>query len=119
MQTISLAGTWELVRGEIAEPGQAPQPYDMQRLSARKVLSATGFAFITLQDGQFYSAGSGSYTLQDGHYVETIALASWGASAGTQFAFRSQLTATGEWQNERFGEQGERLEFEIWRRVAG
>ncbi|QLG89160.1 hypothetical protein HQ393_13410 [Chitinibacter bivalviorum] len=117
MNSNPFIGAWQLVSGEIAEPGEAIKPYNMNELQSRKVISAQSFSFVTLLRGAFYSAASGGYRFDQTSYTETPALASWGEMNGAEFTFTYRI-AGDEWHNERFNAAGERVEYEIWRRVS-
>ncbi|WP_028453886.1 hypothetical protein [Chitinilyticum litopenaei] len=109
-------GTWQLRSGEFGEHGQPVTAYDMTRLASRKVISQQGFSFLTLQDGKFYSAASGSYRFDDADYVETPAMTTWPVPEGQQYTFRYEFI-DGLWHNKR-SENGVQVEHEIWEKVA-
>ncbi|XZG69008.1 hypothetical protein ACTSKR_10115 [Chitinibacteraceae bacterium HSL-7] len=116
MQNNPFIGVWQLVSGEFGEEGEPVMPYDMQRLKARKVISAEGFSFLTLQDDAFYSASSGQYRFDGTHYTEVPAMASYSMPEGREYVFRYAFV-DGLWHNKRT-ENGVQVEHEIWQRVA-
>lgn len=106
-------GTWTLLSGEIAEPGQSTRAY--VAMQSMKVLSKEFFSFVSRREGAFYGAASGSYHFDASSYTEVPQLASWGTMQGEAFTFSYRIE--GElWHNERFDGEGRRVEYEVWQR---
>lgn len=111
----TLNGTWELISGEyVNEEGKLLSYKDLD-MAAMKVLSDSHFSFTSMKGGKFWASGTGSYTLEDGKYREELLYNSFGEAPGTMYAFDSEIEGN-LWRNSRW-KDGERVEYEVWRRV--
>ncbi|UXY15065.1 hypothetical protein N8I74_17390 [Chitiniphilus purpureus] len=115
METSSLAGCWELVSGECLDNGHLLQ-YGEAQLRARKVLANGYFSFVTHQQGAFWAAGSGRYTVDGQQYTERPDLGTFPPEAMRDYVFRFRLEGD-LWHNTRW-EDGVQVEYEVWRRVG-
>jgi hypothetical protein len=103
---ISLVGTWRLLTGTLIEKGDTVVTDYTQKVSFIKIINDTHFAFLhhDLKRGKdaaaVFSAGGGSYTLQQNRYTERLEYCSDSAWEGHDFTFtvvvsNDTLTQTG------------------------
>ena len=114
-QASDVEGVWELVSGEYRNEHGEMVTYDSIGLKSLKIISGSHFSFTSMKGDDFWASGSGTYSFADGRYVEALKFNSFGEKPGALFAFSAELD--GEyWRNSRW-EEGERVEFEVWKRV--
>lgn len=109
-------GAWRLASGSFVDAEGHEKDYDSLRLRGTKVLADGHFSFTTTQDGRFWAGGSGTFTADDGRYVETPHMASYPIVEGGSYHFRYTLQGN-TWTLERH-EDGKRVEREVWQRVG-
>lgn len=108
-------GVWELVSGEYKNEHGEMIAYDEIGLKSLKIISGSHFSFTSMKGDDFWASGSGTYSFSEGRYVEELKFNSFGEKPGAQFSFSAELD--GEyWRNARW-DDGERVEFEVWKRV--
>jgi hypothetical protein len=90
-------------------------------LRARRTLKLlTGNRFqwvaISIETGEFFGTGGGSYQFDHGRYTENIAFFSRDSSrVGQKLQFSDKLLSDGQWEHSGNSSKGETL-FEIWTR---
>lgn len=110
-----IEGVWELVSGEYKNEHGEMVAYDEIGLKSLKIISGSHFSFTSMKGERFWASGSGSYSFSEGRYVEELKFNSFGEKPGARFSFSADLD--GEyWRNARW-DNGERVEFEVWKRV--
>lgn len=115
MSTTPFDGAWQLVAGECLDNGEMLH-YDKLDIRSRKVLAEGHFTFISYQKGAFWSAGSGRFRVDGERYIENPDMGTYSPEALREYAFQARLM-NDEWHNERW-ENGVRVEYELWRRIA-
>ena len=110
-----IEGVWELVAGEYKNEHGEMVAYDQIGLKSLKIISGSYFSFTSMQGSQFWASGSGTYSFIDGRYVEELKFNSFGEKPGALFSFSAELDGD-YWRNARW-DDGERVEFEVWKRV--
>jgi len=109
-------GTWQLKSGEYINHQGELIDYKTLGLEAQKVLSEKDFSFVTVENGKFWAAGTGSYEYTGEYYTETPLYASY--TLPNKEAYKFKYTLEGDlWINERW-EKNQRVEYEIWQRVS-
>ena len=106
-------GTWQLVSGEYINDKGTLINYESLSLTSQKVLSDQHFSFISLSNGKFWAAGSGSYQFDNHSYIEFLSLAA--VDAGKPYQFNYKIV-DGTWTNERWVD-GKRVEMEVWKKI--
>ncbi len=114
-QTNPFIGAWELVSGSYIDDQGIVTDYEAAEMKALKVLAAHTFSFISTAKGVFYAAGGGDYSVAEGTYQETPALASHESMLSQTYTFQYQLENE-IWTNSRW-KDGVRVEFEVWKRL--
>lgn len=115
-QASELAGAWELEYAVYKNPkGEIIAEIKDKSTLSRKVLSDQHFTFITWdKTGKFTVAGSGTYTLKDKDYKETVDATSEVRLMGKTYKFNCELKG-GTWIHKGM-EDGVLIE-EHWRKV--
>lgn len=109
-------GTWQLISGEYIDHQGTLIDYNDLNLKSIKVLSDSHFSFVTLSGSKFWSSGSGSYRFQQQSYIETPIYTSYQHDDNAEYTFSYKID-DGYWYNERW-QQGIRVEYEVWQKVA-
>ncbi len=107
-----LAGVWR-ISGREVDGALVDMPLRARR--TLKVLSGTRFQWIAMniQTGEFSGTGGGTYTFQDGKYVETIEFFSRDNSrVGAVLSFDARLDG-GQWHHRGRSSKGDPI-YEIW-----
>lgn len=108
-------GTWQLVSGEYINDKKELITYASLGISSQKVISGHHFSFVSLANGEFWAAGTGSYSFTENEYLETPKMASYPLEDGGTYTFNYEFKA-GLWHNSRW--HGDtRVEYEIWKKV--
>lgn len=110
-----LTGVWQLESGEYVDHEGKLVNYEDLELSAIKVISQQYFSFTSVKADKFWASGTGTYTFENGQYIETLRFNSFGEKPGAQFQFKSEVKGD-KWFNARWKE-GVRVEYEVWQRV--
>lgn len=111
----ALKGVWKLESGEYMNGDGKLISYESLNMQSLKVISDTHFSFTSMKGDTFWASGTGSYTFEDGKYVEKLQLNSFGENPGAMFAFDSKVKGD-YWYNARW-ENGVRVEYEVWQKV--
>ncbi|WP_051687386.1 hypothetical protein [Microbulbifer sp. HZ11] len=111
----SLTGAWELVSGNYVDNKGTLLDYQDLDFKALKIISDRHFSFTSMKGGEFWASGTGTYEVADGKYTETLYFNSFGEQSGAKFVFTTRVEDE-YWYNERW-KDGERVEYEVWRRV--
>lgn len=108
-------GTWELVSGEYKnEKGETKTHIDMQFKSI-KVITENHFSFVTMTGDKFWASGAGKYRYTEKDYAENPVYNSFHSPAEAEYVFQYEMKK-GQWHNTRI-ENGEVVEYEVWRKV--
>ncbi len=88
-----LTGAWELQYAIYKNSkGEVVAEIKDQSTRSRKILSAQHFTFITWDNtGKFIASGSGTYSLEDGNYKETVDATSEARLMGKTYEFNCEL----------------------------
>ncbi len=95
--TISIAGTWKLVTGTLAEKGDTVITDYTKNISFIKIINNTHFAFLQhdLNKGKdstpVFVSGGGTYSLKDSTYIEHLEYCSAREWEGNDFPFTITL----------------------------
>jgi len=108
-------GTWQLVSGEYLDKNGKTIHYDSLGISSQKVLSLKHFSFVSMAKGEFWAAGTGSYTYNETDYNETPKYASYPLEDGGTYTFGYEIKGD-YWHNSRYRDD-KRVEYEVWQRV--
>ncbi|KAF0813494.1 hypothetical protein IGB42_01845 [Andreprevotia sp. IGB-42] len=108
-------GAWQLVTGECIDDGHLLD-YDTLDIKSRKVLADGHFTFISYQKGAFWSAGSGRFRVDGAVYTESPDMGTYPPAGFRDYVFKARLDGN-DWHNERW-EDGVRVEYELWQRIA-
>ncbi|GAB3200907.1 hypothetical protein ABID22_003156 [Pontibacter aydingkolensis] len=111
-----LAGTWRITSRERDGQMSTMQPSPRKTL---KVLSDTRFQWIAFnsETGEFSGTGGGTYTADNGKYIEHIELFSRDASrVGMQLTFNYEVK-DGKWHHTGQSSTGNKVN-EVWERIS-
>lgn len=108
-------GTWQLISGEYLNDKKELINYDSLGISSQKVINEQHFSFVSMSNGKFWSAGTGTYTFTDVEYLESPKMASYPLEDGGTYTFKYEFK-NDEWHNSRW--HGDiRVEYEIWKKI--
>ncbi|GHE87581.1 hypothetical protein [Thalassotalea profundi] len=109
-------GTWQLVSGEYLNDKQVMISYDSLGLSSQKIINEQHFSFVSMANGKFWAAGTGTYTYNEKEYFESPKMASYPLESGGVYTFKYKIQDN-LWHNERW-HNNIRVEYEIWQKVV-
>jgi hypothetical protein len=108
-------GTWKLIAGEYINEKNKVISYSSLGISSQKVVSEHHFSFVSMANGTFWAAGTGTYQFTQTEYAETPKMASYPLNGDGTFRFRYKIDGS-LWHNSRW-ENDVRVEYEIWQKV--
>ena len=107
-----MAGVWRITgRKQGAEMGQMP----LRDRRTLKILSGTRFQWIAIniKTGEFFGTGGGTYTFENGKYVENIEFFSRdGSRVGASLSFDGKIE-NGSWHHSGLSSAGDPI-YEVW-----
>jgi len=109
-----LAGTWRITSRKV---GDGMQDMPLRARRTLKILSGTRFQWVAfnVDTGEFSGTGGGTYTYQDGKYVETIEFFSRdGSRVGASLEFTGDVNGD-EWRHRGLSSRGDPID-EVWSR---
>lgn len=113
----ALAGVWKIT-GRMQE-GEMKTIHTSGTRKTLKMLTGARFQWFAIDPGKglFMATGGGSYTFQEGQYVEKIEFFSKDASrVGASLSFQGRVEA-GKWHHSGKSSKGDAIH-EIWEKVA-
>ncbi len=114
--TSGLSGVWRIT-GRKADGDVRSMPLRARR--TYKVMTGTRFQWvaINIETGEFSGTGGGTYTYQDGKYVENIEFFSRDNSrVGAKLQFEAEVK-DGQWHHQGLSSRGEPI-YEIWSKLS-
>lgn len=108
-------GTWKLVSGEYVNHEGKLISYKELDITSQKIIADGHFSFVSMSNGSFWAAGTGTITIKDNLYIESLQMASFAVENNGNYPFTFNLEGD-TWKNERW-KDGKRVEFEVWQRV--
>ena len=110
------SGTWELISGEYIDNEGSLKDYGELNLRSLKVITQTHFSFVTMSGDKFWSSGAGTFTYTSSEYIEAPLFTSFNSPKGTKYVFKYKFDGD-KWFSSRW-EDGKRIEYEVWKKVA-
>jgi len=108
-------GTWQLVSGEYLNEEKELVNYSSLGISSQKVINQEHFSFVSIANGKFWAAGTGTYTFTDTEYIESPKMASYPLENKGVYSFKYEIKGD-IWYNSRWHDDT-RVEYEVWHRV--
>jgi hypothetical protein len=105
-------GVWELVSGEYVNHEGKLIQYKELELKSVKIISGNQFSFVTMSGDKFWSAGSGTFRIQNTEYIEVPEYNSFQSPKGAEYSFNYHIDKN-TWTNARW-EKDVRVEYEVW-----
>lgn len=109
-------GTWQLQSGEYLDANKAVISYQSLGINSQKVISEKHFSFVSMANGKFWAAGTGSYNYSDHEYHESPQMASYPLEGDGTYTFKYKIQGD-LWHNERWHD-GIRVEYEVWKKIT-
>lgn len=108
-------GTWQLVSGEYVNEKNELVDYKTLGINSQKVITKRHFSFVSMANGKFWAAGTGTYKHTSDEYSEQPTMASFAMENGGNYVFKYEMK--GEyWHNSRW-HGDKRVEYEVWQRI--
>lgn len=108
-------GTWQLISGEYVDEKGKLITYQSIGITSQKVIANKHFSFVSLSDGKFWAAGTGTYQFTNDEYAEQPNMASFELIEGGKYVFQYEIKGD-QWHNSRW-KDGKRVEYEVWQRL--
>lgn len=108
-------GTWTLISGEYLNEQNELVSYQTLGISSQKVIADKHFSFVSLANGKFWAAGTGTYSFSDKEYSEQPTMASFPMEDGGNYVFSYEIKGQ-YWHNSRW-RGDKRVEYEVWQRI--
>ncbi len=112
-----LKGAWRITERE-RNDAMTPMPEGSRKTI--KILTDTRFqwAAFNSETGEFFGTGGGTYTAEEGKYMEHIEFFSSDRSrVGLNLTFDYELTEEGKWKHSGLSSRGDKIN-EIWTKIS-